>query len=159
MICRRRRRKKREWIRKTWVRGRNGKKICVKGHIALWGTWGMNSGFYNVGFFHISVSSISSAPLTAGSHFYTCRNESVMRLGGREDRALPRMVCTRTLTSLIEYSSLFQSIFHRKEIEVNSERIMASIFPQSLTPDELNVKFSCTRKLFFLKVFTGIQKS
>jgi hypothetical protein len=115
--------------------------MCVKGHIALWGTWGMNSGFCNVGFFHISVSSISAAPLTAGSHFYTCRNESVMRLGGKEDRALPRMVCTRTLTSLIEYSSLFRSIFHRKEIEVNSERIMTSIFPQSVISEELNVKF------------------
>jgi hypothetical protein len=120
---------------------------------------GMNSGFHNVGFFHISVSSIFSAPLTAGSHFYTCRNESVMRLGGKKDRALPKTVCTRALTSLIEYSSFFRSIFHRREIEVNSERIMTSIFPQSITPDELNVKFTCTSKLSFLKVFTGIQKS
>ena len=108
---------------------------------------GMKSGIHNVGFFHISVSSISSAPLTAGSHFYTCRNESVMRLGGKEDRALPRMVCTRTLTSLTEYSSLFRSIFHLREIEVNSERIMTPISPQSTTLDELNVKLSCTSKL------------
>jgi hypothetical protein len=86
--------------------------MCVMGHIVLCGAWGMKSGFHNVGFFHISLSSISSASLTAGSHFYTCRNESVMRLGGREDRTLPRMVCTWTLTSLIEHSGLFRSIFH-----------------------------------------------
>jgi len=103
--------------------------MCVRGHIVLWGAWGMKSGFHNVGFFHISVSSISSASLTAGSHFYTCRNESVMRLGGREDRMLSGMVCTRTLTSLIDHSSLFRSIFHRREIEVNSVRVMTSILP------------------------------
>ena len=129
--------------------------MCVKGHIALWCTWGMKSGFRNVGFFHISVSSISSALFTAGPHFYTCRNESVMRLGGKEDRALTRTVCTRTvctrtLTSLIEYSSLFRNVFHRREIEVNSERITNSIFPQSMTPDELNINFCSTSKLFFL---------
>ena len=72
------------------MRGRNGKKVCVKGHIALWDAWGMKSGFHNVGFFHISVSSISSAPFRDGSHFYTRRNESVMRLGGEEDREFPK---------------------------------------------------------------------
>ena len=108
--------------------------MCVKGHIALCDAWEMKSGFHNVGFFHISVSSISSAPFSDGSHFYTCRNESVMRLGGKEDRELPRMDYTRALTSLIEYSSLSRSIFQRGEIEVNFERIMTSIFPQSMKP-------------------------
>jgi hypothetical protein len=122
----------------------------------LWGAWGMKSGFHNVGFFHISVSSISSAPLAAGSHFYTCRNESVMLLGGREDRTLPRMVCTRILTSLIEHSSLFRSIFQRREIEVNSEIVMTSILPQSMTPDEPNVKFCCTGNLLLLNILKPV---
>jgi hypothetical protein len=118
----------------------------------------MKSGFHNVGFFHISVPSLSSASLTAGSHFYTYRNESVMQDGSMEDQVLPEMVCTRTLTSLIEYSKLFRRIFHRKEIEVNAERIMTSIFSRAVTSDEPNVKFCSKNWPFFFKIFTDTQK-
>jgi hypothetical protein len=64
-----------------------------------------------------------------------------MRNGSREEQVLAGMGCTRTLTSLIGYSKIFRPIFHPNEIEGNAERIMTSIFPQVITPDELNVKF------------------
>ena len=65
------------------------KNVCQGTHCSM-GHMGMKSGFHNVGFFHISVSSISLLPLTPGSHFYTYRNESVMRSAGRDYQALPR---------------------------------------------------------------------